>query len=277
MYHVTTTFHTPDGLKIHTESWMPEGEPRALVLIVHGYAEHIGRYQWHAEHLVERGYAVYGIDHRGHGKSDGVRAYFDNFDHPVDDLKQAFDQIEKVGKKLFVWGHSMGSLIALSFALRHQSELAGLILSGTAVNGDELVPSALAALGRALNRLIPRTPLTPALPSAILSHDSAIASTYDTDPLIYRGAWRIRTGTLLLNTGKQLRARAPELILPLLILHGGEDQVVPVSGSEIIFNRASSSDKTLKIYPGLYHEIHNELEKATVLDDIANWLDHRTA
>jgi acylglycerol lipase len=276
MHHASSTLTTPDGLKLHTESWLPDGKSKALVLIVHGYAEHIGRYQWHAEYLVERGYAVYGLDHRGHGKSDGLQAYFDTFDHPVNDLKQAFDQIEKADKKVFIWGHSMGSLIALSFALRHQRELAGLILSGTAVNADETIPPPLALLGRTLNRFIPRTPLAPALPSTLLSHDPAVAPAYDGDPLIYRGAWRVRTGTLLLKVGQQLRARPAELTLPLLIMHGSDDQVTPVSGSELVHARASSSDKTLKIYPGLYHEIHNELDKATVLDDIANWLDQHT-
>jgi alpha-beta hydrolase superfamily lysophospholipase len=275
MQHATHTFQSSDRLNIHTESWLPDGEPKAIVLIVHGYGEHIGRYAHVAERLVQHGYAVYGLDHRGHGKSEGLRAHFDHFDQPVNDLKQYFDQIkaQHPGQKIFLWAHSMGSLIGLAFALRYQDQLAGMVLSGTAVNGDETQPAPLIAVGKLLSNVIPKVALIPALPAAALSHDAAIVTGYDSDPLNYRGAWRVRMGSLLIEAGRQLRARASELRLPLLILHGGDDQLVPKSGSEYMYERAGSSDKTLKIYPGLYHEVHNELEKETVLADAVNWLD----
>jgi alpha-beta hydrolase superfamily lysophospholipase len=116
-------------------------------------------------------------------------------------------------------------------------------------------------------------PLTPALPATVLSHDAAVLAAYDTDPLNYRGAWRSRTGWLLLEAGRRLRARAAELRLPLLLMHGGDDQLTPKSGSEYMYEHAGSSDKTLKIHPGLYHEIHNEPEKESVLNEAINWLD----
>jgi alpha-beta hydrolase superfamily lysophospholipase len=275
MQHTTGQFHTTDRLNIHTESWLPDDEPKAVVLIVPGYAEHIGRYPHVAERLVQNGYAVYGLDHRGHGKSDGLRAHFDSFDQPVNDLKQYFDQIkgQHPGKKRFLWGHSMGSLIALIFALRYQDELAGMVLTGTTVNCDTAQPAALIAAGRVLSTLAPKVPVVPALPAAALSHDPAVVAAYDSDPLIYRGAWRPRMGWLLIHHGRQVRARAADLRLPVIFMHGGEDPIVPKSGSEFMYEHAGSSDKSLKIYPGLFHEIHNELEKDAVLTDAVNWLD----
>ncbi len=275
MQHTTSSFRTSDGLKIYTEAWLPDDEPKAVVLIVHGYAEHLGRYRHVAERLVHHGYAVYGLDHRGHGNSDGLRAHFDNFDQPVNDLKQYFDQIKAAhpGKKLFLWVHSMGSLVGLAFALRYQDQLAGMVVTGTAVNGDEMQRSALIAVGRILSKIVPKLPLVPPLPATVLSHDPAVVAAYDSDPLNYRGSFRIRLGSLLIDAGQQIRARAGELRLPLLILHGGEDALVPKSGSEFIYAHAGSADRTLKIYPALYHEVHNEMEKDMVLADAVNWLD----
>jgi len=278
MKHTISTFQSTDGLKIHTESWLPDGEPKAIVIIVHGYAEHIGRYVHVAERLVQAGYAVYGLDHRGHGQSDGLRAHFDDFAHPVNDLKQYFDQIKAKHheKKIFLWAHSMGSLIGLTFALRYQDELAGMVVSGTAVNGDETQPAPLIVVDRILSKIIPKVALIQALPATVLSHDPAIVSAYDSDPLNYRGKWRVLLGSLLIEAGQRIRARAGELRLPLLLLHGSDDQVVPKSGSEVIYQQAGSTDKTLKIYPGLYHEVHNELEKEMVLNDAVNWLDQHS-
>lgn len=275
MTHTSASFQTSDGLKIYTEAWLPDANPKAVVLIVHGYAEHIGRYPHVAGYLVQHGYAVYGLDHRGHGKSDGLRVYFDTFDQPINDLAPFVDQVKAAhpGKKLFLYGHSMGSLIALDFALRHPDVLAGLILSGCAVNADTTVPGALLAVGGLLDKVIPKVALFPALPSSGLSHDSAVVSAYDNDPLVTRSPWRVRTALLLLQAGQRLRERAGELRLPLLVLHGGEDPIVPVSGGKLIYERAASTDKTLHIYPGLYHEIHNEPEQGTVLADMTTWLD----
>lgn len=275
MQRTTSGLQASDGLKIHTESWLPNDEPKAIVLIVHGYGEHLGRYLHVAERLVQNSYAVYGLDHRGHGRSDGLRAHFDSFDQPVNDLKQYFDQIkaQHPSKKWFLWAHSMGSLIGLTFALRYQDELAGMVVTGTAVNGDATQPAALITAGKILSKIIPKIALVPALPAAALSHDPAVVAAYDSDPLNYRGAYRPRMGSLLIEAGQNLRARAAELRLPVIFLHGSQDAVVPKSGSEFMYEHASSSDKTLKIYPGLFHELHNELEKNAVLTDAVNWLD----
>ncbi|MBZ0275169.1 MAG: lysophospholipase [Anaerolineae bacterium] len=275
MQHTTGSFKTSDGFQIHTEAWLPDGQAKAVIVLVHGYAEHIGRYPHVVAHFVSQGYAVYGLDHRGHGQSGGERVYFDSFAQPISDLEQYFKQVTAAhpGKKIFMYGHSMGSIISLGFALRHQDQLAGLILTGTAVNADEAVSPVLIAVSNILSKLIPKNRMVAALPSSFLSHDMAVVQAYDSDPLNDRGKWRVRTGAALIRAGRDCRARAGELRLPLLILHGGSDQIAPVSGGQTIYDQAGSNDKTLKIYEGLYHEIHNEPEKETVLNDISAWLD----
>jgi len=264
-------------LNLHTQTWLPDGEARAVVLIVHGTGEHIGRYEHVASHFVEDGYAVYGLDFRGHGKSDGLRAYYDNFDDPLRDLKQYLDQIkaEQPDKKIFLYGHSMGSLLALVFALDHQRELDGLILSGSTLEVESSQPKFLIALGGVLNNIIPKTPITP-LPHPYLSRDPAVVTAYNTDPLVFQGNVRVRTGSQIVHMSRMVKARLSEITLPLLIIHGGQDKICPPAGSETLYRGAGSSDKTLKIYPDLYHEIHNEPEKETVLTDNVNWLNLHT-
>lgn len=277
MQHQTGSFKSADGTNIHTESWLPDGEASAVVLISHGVGEHIGRYGHVAARLVADGYAVYGLDHRGHGKSDGIpRAYFDNFDQPVNDLKQYLDQVKTAqpGKKIYLYGHSLGSLIALVFTLRYQSELAGLITSGATLAVEASQPGFLIAMAGVLNSVIPKTAITP-LPTSYLSHDPVQVEAYETDPLNYHGNVRVRIGHLIVQNSRMVKARASEITLPLLVLHGAEDKICPPAGSEILYRGASSKDKTLKLYPGLFHEIHNETaaEQKIVLDDIAAWLN----
>lgn len=274
---LTPTFDsitTSDNLKLHTVAWRPEGTPRGIVFIVHGYGEHIARYPHVAEALVNAGFAVYGIDHRGHGKSEGTRAYFKTLDDAVNDFAAYFEQVraKNPGQKLFVYGHSMGSLIALAFALRYQKDLAGLALSGTAVNGDETIPKPIMALGKFIKSFAPTLPLLPGLPSTELSTDLSVGEIYDQDPLVYRGMWKVGMGIGLLEVGKTLRERAGELTLPLLIMHGEIDKITPISGSNVIYERAKSTDKTLKTYPGMRHEIMNGRENAQPIADLTGWL-----
>lgn len=266
---------TADNLTLHTVAWLPENEPKAVVVIVHGYAEHIGRYPHVAEALVKAGYAVYGLDHRGHGKSEGLRAYFANFDDAVNDLRRYVEQIQAKhpGKKLFVYGHSMGSLIALGYTLRYQKEMTGLAISGCALNGDETVPGFLIRAGQFIKSFAPTMPLLPGLPSSELSTDLSVGEAYDNDPLVYRGIWRVGMGIGLIVAGRAMRDQLDQLTLPLLIMHGEADKITPISGSHTVYERAKSTDKTLLTYPGMRHEIMNEREKEKPLGALVDWLN----
>lgn len=273
----TGSFTTPDGITIHTIHWLPEGPPKAVVLIVHGIAEHSGRYQHVAHYLVGRGYAVYSMDHRGHGRSQGERAYFTSLNQPVDDLEIYFNQItaQHPDARMFVLGHSLGSLLGLVLALRRQAEMSGFISSGTPISTDLEASSALKFIGRLLNRIAPKLHFLP-LDAKTISRDAAVVKAYNDDPLVDRRPLRITIGIGIADTSKMVRERLIELRVPLLILHGSADKLTPESGSLLLFERAGSPDKNFKSYPGLYHEILNEPEQNTVLADITTWLDERS-
>ncbi|MEO8392515.1 MAG: lysophospholipase [Chloroflexota bacterium] len=269
-------FQTKDGLTLYTEYALPQGDPKAVVLLVHGYGEHCGRYQHVIARLTASGYAVYTLDHRGHGKSEGVRAYCDYMGQFVEDLKIYFDHVKasQPGKKLFVLGHSMGALISLAFTERYQSEMDALAISGAPVNLDANVSPALVWLGKVLTHLTPKMNLLPSSGAGILSRDPEIDIAWEDDPLTNKKPMRVRLGVEMNNMARDVRDHLADLRLPLLIMHGTEDKLVNPSGSQLAYDKASSADKTLKLYPGMRHEIMNEIGKEAVLDEIVLWFDH---
>lgn len=270
----TTSFLNQDGQRIHTIHWLPVGEIKAVIILVHGIAEHSARYQHVAEYLSQHGYAVYALDHRGHGLSEGLRTYFDTFEQPVADLEHYVEQVKTAqpGKKLFMYGHSMGSLISLLYILKHQVELAGWISSGSPVNLDEAVSPIVVSAGLFVARIAPKLRLFP-VKSKGISHDPQIVAAYDSDPHIDRRPVRTGMAAGIVKNGRQARQQVFTLRLPVLILHGADDPLAPPSGSQYLYNHIGSIDKTLKVYTGMYHEIHNEIERQRVLDDVLTWLN----
>ena len=266
---------TSDGLTLHTEHALPEGDPKAVVLLVHGYGEHSGRYAHVIDRLVRGGYAVYTLDHRGHGKSEGVRAYCDYMEQFVDDLKLYFDPITAAypNQKHFVVGHSMGALISLAFTQRYQSQIDALVISGAPVIPDADVSRALVLLGSILTRITPKLHLLSDGGKGLLSSDPQIDIAWDNDPLTNKKPMRVRLGVEINKMARDVRAHLADLRLPILILHGAEDKRVNPSGSQLAYDRVSSADKTLKLYPAMRHEIMNEIGKEGVLDEIVAWLD----
>jgi acylglycerol lipase len=269
------SFTARDGLKIFTANMLPIGTPKAVVLVIHGYGEHCGRYAHVLSALCKAGYAAYALDHCGHGHSEGTRAYFDSFDQPITHLKEYMDRVKAAqpGKPVFLLGHSMGALISLAFALRYQAEIAGLLVSGAPVNADANVSPLVVQVGYVLNRIAPRLPLMKMVGLDTLSSDPQVAQKFAADPLTYKDNMRVGMGVQINETAKAVRADLPKLTLPMLIMHGEQDRLVNPSGSHTTYERVSSADKTLKIYPGMYHEIMNERDKAVVLADILMWLD----
>jgi alpha-beta hydrolase superfamily lysophospholipase len=274
MYHEMDFFISGDGLKIMTELWLP-AERKAIVVVVHGYGEHSGRYRHVIRALTDAGYGVFTLDHRGHGKSEGLRAHFDSFDQPIDDLK---DYIEIVGARqedepIYMLGHSMGALITLAYALRYPDNLAGIVVSAAPVNADANVSKALVATGNILTNVIPKVPLLKLVPLETLSRDPDVVRAFREDPLTYKGNMRVRLGTELNKTAKWVREHISELKLPILVLYGEADELVNPSGSRLVYDKVGSSDKKIKSYHNLRHEIMNEPERDKVLADIIAWLD----
>jgi alpha-beta hydrolase superfamily lysophospholipase len=263
------------GLRIFRQSWCPVAV-RAVVVLSHGASEHSTRYAWVAERLAERGYATHAVDHRGHGRSEGGGAYIDRMDHVVEDLDSLVHSAaaEHPDAPLFMLGHSMGGCVALAYALRHQDKLDGLILSAplAALEAASL-PQRVA--GRVLSVVAPRLGVFD-IDSAGVSRDPAVVRDYDSDPLNHHGKLPARTVAELANTISAFHDAVPRLTLPMLLMHGTDDRIVPLHGTEMVEERVSSEDKTFIRYDGLFHEILNEPERERVVGDIADWLDERT-
>jgi acylglycerol lipase len=268
------SLHGADGVEIFTQSWLrADGEPRAAVVLVHGFGEHSDRYEWVAERLVEAGYAVYACDHRGHGRSAGPRALVD-VDAVVADVDRLIDVVSADHPDLPVamLGHSLGGLIAIRYALAHQRRLRALVLSGPLAALD--APPPALAVARALARVAPRLGLT-ALDAHLVSHDPAVVAAYRADPLVHHGRIPAQTVAEMARAVAGFPATVGAITVPTLIVYGTADGLCPPSGAIMLAERFGSEDLTTRAYEGLYHEILNEPERETVMGDVLSWLGER--
>jgi alpha-beta hydrolase superfamily lysophospholipase len=268
------TLGAADGRRLFTRRWLPESAPRALVAIVHGYAEHSGCYAHVGEALAARGYAVHAVDLRGHGLSDGDRAIVPSFAEYLVDVRAFLRHVRAAadGRPIFLLGHSMGgAVVALELAVDHPP-LAGAMLSGAAVGRT---PSVVRAVVTAIGRLAPRLPLIK-LNAADVSRDPEVVRRYEDDPLVYHGRIRAGLAAAMARAAQRIERDAATITLPILIMHGTDDQLASPDASRALFGAVSSTDKTLKMYKGLHHEILNEPEQQQVIADITAWLDARS-
>jgi alpha-beta hydrolase superfamily lysophospholipase len=273
MNHQEGYFKGRQGTNLYYQGWLPEGRSVAVLLIVHGLAEHSGRYGNVVNYFVPRGYAVYGIDHLGHGHSDGPRAYVERFQDFLDPLKVFLDRIRdwQPGAPIFLVGHSLGGLISAAYLLDQPDELAGAILSAPSVKMPGSVSRLTLFGGKVLSALFPKMGLV-RLEADGVSRDPAVVRAYRSDPLVFTGKITARLGTELLEAMDRVLAEARKIRLPLLILQGAADKLVDPGGAQVLYDRVGSADKTIKIYEGLYHEVFNEPEHEQVLRDVEKWL-----
>lgn len=273
----TDLISAQNGSWLFTQHWLPDDDPRAIVVIVHGYAEHSDRYRELAGHFVEAGYGVYTYDQRGFGRSEGRRAYIHAFDDLLDDLGLFVLHVRErwADRPLFLFGHSMGGAVSLLFALdRPHHGLNGLILSSPAIAIKEDFAPLLQKAAYWIGRIVPMLP-TVRLPDNSLSRDPSVEARVDADPLYYHGGIRARTGAELVQASKRAQAEMHRLDVPLLLLHGTADQITEPDASRMLYSEAVTDDKTLNLYDGFYHETFNEPEKEQVIRDIVDWLDAR--
>ncbi|MGC9393769.1 MAG: lysophospholipase [Anaerolineae bacterium] len=262
--------------KIYYQAWLPETECKAVLLVVHGLAEHCGRYMNVVNHFVPLGYAVYGLDHIGHGKSEGTRVYVDRFEDYTDTLKLYFDAIrlEHPDTPVFLVGHSMGGLIGAVYLLEHQDELAGAVLSGPLVKMSDDTSPVVVFMGKVLSVLTPKAGLM-ALDAESVSRDPVVVEAYVNDPLVYTGKMTARLAAELIKAVQRVQTEAAKITLPLLIVQGSADKLVDPAGAQMLYDTVSSVDKTLKVYEGFYHEVFNEPDREQVLSDVEAWLEQR--
>jgi acylglycerol lipase len=269
--HREGRFEGAGGVEIWWQVW-PVDEPRATVVLAHGAAEHSGRYTHVAKALNERGYSLWALDHRGHGHSAGRRALIDRLDNAIADLRTFIGLArEELGRRPFLLGHSMGGLLSTAFAIRHQEEIEGLILSGPVAALEAASPVTL-AVSFILTRVAPTVGVF-GVDASEVSRDPEVVRAYEEDPLVFHGKLPVRTIAELAREVDGFPDRASAISLPTLIMHGTADRIALPAGSELLHERVSSRDNTLRMLDGLYHEILNEPEQDEVIAEIADWLD----
>jgi lysophospholipase len=272
-HHTEGTLTAFDGLTIFHQAWLPDGDPGATVMLIHGLGEHSGRYAHVAEALTDAGIAVHALDHRGHGKSEGKRTFVKSYAEFMQDLVQfrAHIEAQHPGLPLILLGHSMGGNLAVGHVLEHQAGLAGLALSGAALQvGSDLTPGKLKAF-RLIAKIAPSF-RPEGLSAEAISRDPAVVAAYQNDPLVFTGKISAGLGAALIDAMERFPARYGELTLPVLVLHGTDDQLASVDGSRALEAAAVNADVTAHYYEGLYHEIFNEPEQQQVLADLVSWI-----
>ena len=266
-------FKSIRDLNIFYKGWLPDGEVKAILLIVHGVGEYCERYTNMVNHFVPLGYAVYGLDHIGHGKSGGEREMVVRFDDFIEPLKAYYKMVKGWHPEtpIFIYGHSLGGLITSFHLLDHQADFKGAIISAPAVMVPENISPLVIAIGKVLSIIAPKAGLI-GLDTSYLSHDKTVVDNYNADPLVFHGKMPARLSAEILRAMTRVTAEVGRISLPLFILQGSGDKIVDPAGAPMLYEKVSSKDKTLKIYEGLYHEVHNEPERETMFKDLETWL-----
>ena len=263
-----------DGQRIFFRSGRPQETPRGFVVIVPGFNAHSGYYTWVAEQFVANGLAVYAVDLRGRGNSDGERFYVDNFEDYVRDVEAVVNVARSRESSLpfFLLGHSAGGVVSCLYTLDHRAELAGLICESFA---HELpAPDFALAVFKGLAYVAPHAHILH-LPNERFSRDPKVVEAMNNDPLIAHETQPTTTMAALVRADERLKKEFPLITLPILILHGSSDKNTRPSGSQHFYDMVGSPDKTLKFYEGSFHDPLNDNDKGVVMQDILGWINAR--
>jgi acylglycerol lipase len=267
-------FTGKDGLRIHMRGWKPKDAPRGVVVICHGVNSHGGQYLWTGEQLSSRGFAVFAVDLRGRGKSEGARFYVEDIADYVADISGliAIAKERFPGLPVYLLGHSAGGVVSCSYALDHQDEIDGLICESFAfqVPAPGFVLSAIKGLSHVAPNLGVLT-----LHMKDFTRDPKALAELEADPLTKDEKQPAATVAALVRADERLHDNFDKITLPVLIMHGTEDKATVCKGSEYFHAHAGSADKTLKLYKGHYHDLLNDIGKEGVLDDIVGWIEVR--
>jgi len=259
---------------IFYRAWRPATAARGAVVVVHGFNSHSGHYAWAAEQLVEHGLAVYALDLRGRGRSDGERFYVEQFGDYVSDVASLvrLTRSEQKGLPVFLLGHSAGGVVACLYAVEHQAELAGLICESFAFRVP--APDFALAVLKGLSHVAPHAHVL-RLKNEDFSRDPSIVAEMNADPLIADEAQPTRTVAAMVRADERLENEFQLITVPLLILHGTADKAAKPEGSRVFHDRAGSPDKTLKLYEGHVHDLLRDLDRERVMADITQWIESR--
>jgi acylglycerol lipase len=268
------TFQSAAGLELSFRSWRPASAPRGVLVVVPGFNSHSGYYGWVAEQLLASELAVYALDLRGRGKSSGERFFVESFDDYVADVRSFVSLVKarEPGRPVFMLGHSAGGVVACLYALEHQAELSGLICESFAFQVP--APDFALSILKGLSHVAPHAHVLK-LKNSDFSRDPAAVAVMDADPLIAGESQPTKTVAAMVRADQKLGQAFGSIRLPLLILHGTADKATKPSGSQLFFDRAGASEKTLKLYEGAFHDPLNDVDKLVVMRDISSWLRER--
>lgn len=264
-------FYGKDKVELFEQSWQ-QTNSKAVIVIVHGLKDHSSRYAWTVPHFLQHGYDVYAFDLRGHAHSKGERVYVESFTDYVTDLELFLARVKRAepGKPVFLLGHSMGAAIVTRYVQTHPGGVQGVALSAGALKVGE--PAIVVGSSRLLAKLAPRAPLFQ-LDLDDFSRDPQVVAASKADPLVAQGGAPVHTAVQIIDAIAALQAQAPDIMLPVFFMHGTADTITPPEGSQALYARIPSPQKSMKLYEGLAHDLLHEPEKEQVLSDLINWMD----
>jgi acylglycerol lipase len=266
-------WESKDGLEMFAQSWEPDENPKAVICLVHGLGEHSGRYAHVGRVLSEAGFALAGFDLRGHGKSGGPRGHIPSFEAFMNDIDEFENQLDErfSGLPRFLYGHSLGGILVLNYALRRMPDLKGVISTGAGLRTALEEQTAKVIMARVLGTLMPNMTISSGLDPTTISRTPEVVDAYIHDPLVH-DKMTLGFGKIMLSVLPWSFEHAHEFSLPLLIMHGAEDKLGYPRGSEE-FASLVKQDCTLKLWDGLHHEIHNEPEQDEVFTFMLDWMN----
>ncbi|MEJ2013280.1 MAG: lysophospholipase [Anaerolineales bacterium] len=276
MKHSEFTFEGDGGIQLWGQNWLPDHPARAVFIIVHGLGEHSGRYQTLLEPLTDAGLAIWSYDLRGHGRSAGKRGHILHWSDHHNDLDHFMSYVrsQSPGMPVFLFGHSLGTLIVAEYVLSRDRPLAGVILSSLSTEPVGVATPLQVMIARLLSNIWPGFTLPTGLDASTLSRIPQIVEDYRNDPLVHdRGTVRFATESL--DTIDWIKDHADRMTLPLLLVHGSEDSLSAVNGSQEFYEAAQSIDKELWILPGGFHESHNDIESERYVQKLRDWVVKR--
>jgi alpha-beta hydrolase superfamily lysophospholipase len=276
---MATTFSwtTQDNLQIYAVDW-PVAQPKAVIAIIHGLGEHIHRYEHVAAFFNAHHLAVTGYDRRGHGRSEGKRGHTKSYEAFLDEISELHSETEAryPGLPIFLYGHSMGGNLLLSYVLQRHPNIQGAIVSAPHIQLAFQPSVVMVGLGKLMRNINPGFTQANGLAVDQLSRDPKVVQAYQADPLVHDRLTAI-TGMAMLESGDRLHQYEGSTQVPLLLMHGGEDGITSPAATQA-FTQRIKGDISCKIWDGLYHEIHNEPEQEQVLDHAYAWIEsHLTA
>jgi len=274
MEKIEWTWKSSDGLDMYSRGWTPRGEPKAIVCLVHGLGEHTDRYAHVGAALTGKGYGLLGFDLRGHGRSGGPRGHTPSPEAFLDDIDGFLQEVERryPGQRCFLYGHSLGGILVLAYPLLRKSRIAGVIATGSAMRSALEKDKVKLTLVKLLGPLLPSLTVPSGLDPQTLSHDPRVVETYVNDPLVHDRT-TLGFGMAGLKLIEQIYQNASRFPVPVLIMHGAEDALGFPVGSQEVAALIPAELVTLRLWDGMYHEIHNEPEQAEVFKVMLDWLD----